>query len=262
MARARNIKPAFFKNELLGQADPFLSLLFISLWTLADREGRLEDRPLRIKAETFPYRDVSDFNGYLTQLEQHGFIERYKVGDSAIIQIVNFRKHQAPHNTEKPSELPEKPIDTPITVKATLDTDGSTQAKRPDSLIPDSLIPDSLNTDSLIADSRQAAKKSAHTMLTELGVEDQPAKDWLTIRKAKRAPLTQTALDDLVREAGKAGISVNEAVTICARRSWQGFNASWDWKGRGSVVATESANDQAREAARKRLFGEEEHAAI
>jgi hypothetical protein len=142
MARSRNIKPAFFKNEILGQADPYLSLLFVSLWTLADRDGRLEDRPLRIKAETFPYREVSDFNGYLTQLEQHGFIERYKVGELAIIQVVNFRKHQAPHNTEKASELPEKPIDSLVTVKPPLKDVGLTQAKRPDSLNTDSLIPD------------------------------------------------------------------------------------------------------------------------
>lgn len=142
MARARNIKPAFFKNEILGVADPLLSLLFASLWTLADRQGRLEDRPLRIKAETFPYREIPDFNGYLTQLEQHGFIERYKVGDLAIIQVVHFRKHQAPHNTEKASELPEKPMDMPITVKQPLLDVKITQAKRPDSLIPDSLIPD------------------------------------------------------------------------------------------------------------------------
>lgn len=100
-----------------------------------------------------------------------------------------------------------------------------------------------------------APKKNAKTMLSELGVEDQTAKDWLEIRKAKRAPLTQTALDDLVREAGKAGITVNEAVTICARRSWQGFNASWDWQGKG-VRAGEQDKDQAREGARARLFGE------
>jgi len=30
-------------------------LLYPGLWMLADREGRLEDRPLRIKAEILPY---------------------------------------------------------------------------------------------------------------------------------------------------------------------------------------------------------------
>jgi hypothetical protein len=49
MARARNIKPAFFKNEQLVELGMSTRLLFIGLWCLADREGRLEDRPKRIK---------------------------------------------------------------------------------------------------------------------------------------------------------------------------------------------------------------------
>jgi len=145
MARARNIKPSIFKNELLGQADPMLTILFTSLWTLADREGRLEDRPLRIKAETFPYRDLPLFNGYLTELQQLGFIDRYSVDGKAIIQIINFFKHQSPHSTEKVSELPENHHPEPITVKEPLSNGEVTKQERPDSLIPDSLnlIPDS-----------------------------------------------------------------------------------------------------------------------
>lgn len=145
MARARNIKPGLFKNEVLGTADPFITLLFEGLWILADREGRLEDRPLRIKAELFPYRENFDINGYLTVLERFGFIERYKVDQQAVIQIAKFHKHQSPHVTEKPSELPAKPEGY---VALPLDNGAITEA-----LPPDSLIPDSLNTDSLIPDS-------------------------------------------------------------------------------------------------------------
>lgn len=143
--RARNIKPALFKNELLGVADPLLTILFQGLWCLADREGRLEDRPLRIKAEIFPYRENLDVNGYLTVIERLGFIRRYSADGIAIIQVVNFLKHQAPHKTERPSTLPKYPeesIDYKITVKAPLSNDGLTAALPPDSLIPDSLIPD------------------------------------------------------------------------------------------------------------------------
>ena len=43
MARARNIKPALFKNEILGVADPLCTLTFQGLWMLADRDGRLEN---------------------------------------------------------------------------------------------------------------------------------------------------------------------------------------------------------------------------
>lgn len=165
MARARNIKPALFKNEILGIEDPLLTLLFINLWCLADREGKLEDRPLRIKAETFPYRENIDINGYLTKLSQHGFIRRYSVGGVAVIQVIKFKDHQSPHNTEKASSLPDYDpnyIDNKeqnsLTVKQPLNDSELTEAKRPDSLIPDSLIPDllipdSLNTDSLIPDS-------------------------------------------------------------------------------------------------------------
>ena len=150
MARARNIKPSLFKNEILGVADPLLTLLFESLWCLADKEGRLEDRPLRIKAETFPYRDNLDVNGYLTELQRLGFILRYAESGKAVIHVLEFKKHQSPHNTEKPSVLPAYNEKTSIihgvqtlTVKPPLK---DSELTAPLALIPDSLnlIPDSV----------------------------------------------------------------------------------------------------------------------
>lgn len=106
MARARNIKPGLFKNEVLGVADPLLTILFQGLWVLADREGRLEDRKLRIKAEIFPYRDGVDVDSLLNWLMNEGFILRYETNGSKYIQITNFKKHQNPHKNESPSEIP------------------------------------------------------------------------------------------------------------------------------------------------------------
>lgn len=51
--------------------------------------------------------------------------------------------------------------------------------------------------------------------------------DFLAIRKAKRAPLTATALEGIEREAGKAGLSLEQALRECCTRGWQGFNAEW-----------------------------------
>lgn len=150
MARARNIKPSFFKNELLGQADPLVGMLFISLWTLADKSGRLEDRPLRIKAETFPYRENIDINGYLTELVSLGFIERYEANGLKIIEVLNFTKHQTPHSTEKPSELPAKPVNKPLPDDVPLNNESASVNGHINVLIPDSLllIPDSLGEQS------------------------------------------------------------------------------------------------------------------
>jgi uncharacterized protein YdaU (DUF1376 family) len=51
--------------------------------------------------------------------------------------------------------------------------------------------------------------------------------DFLAIRKAKRSPLTDTALEGIAREAAKAGMTLAEALTLCCERGWQGFNAGW-----------------------------------
>lgn len=51
--------------------------------------------------------------------------------------------------------------------------------------------------------------------------------DFLILRKAKKLPITQTALDGIKREAEKAGLSLNEVITICCERGWGGFKADW-----------------------------------
>lgn len=107
MARARNIKPGFFKNYDLADLGPYAQLLFAGLWCLADKEGRLEDKPRFIKAEIFPYYDC-DVNGELTQLARLGFIHRYQADGMDLIEIANFVEHQSPHHTEKASKLPSR----------------------------------------------------------------------------------------------------------------------------------------------------------
>ena len=108
MSRARNIKPSFFKNEVLAQCSAHARLTFIGLWGLADREGRLEDRPLRIKAELLPYENC-DMGKLLDELSAGGFIKRYSASNGTnieYIQIVTFSKHQNPHIKEGVSTIP------------------------------------------------------------------------------------------------------------------------------------------------------------
>ena len=106
MARARNIKPSIMDNEELADLSPLTRLLFVYLWMLADREGRLEDRPKRIAAQALAYDRKADVNTMLTDLERTGFISRYSACHMACIQILSFPRHQTPHGTERDSSLP------------------------------------------------------------------------------------------------------------------------------------------------------------
>jgi len=116
--RARNIKPGFFKNEDLSECDPLARILFAGLWCMADRKGRLEYRPKRIKAELLPY-DSCEVVELLQQLERKGFLICYKISNSEIsyIQVVNFTKHQNPHCAEKNSTIPAPGENSPSTVQ-------------------------------------------------------------------------------------------------------------------------------------------------
>jgi len=107
MARARNIKPSFFANDQLGELPALARLLFIGLWGLADRKGKVADRPRRIKAEVLPYDDC-DVDVFLNLLAPE-FIARYNVDGISCIQILNFVKHQKPHPKEAESDLPNMP---------------------------------------------------------------------------------------------------------------------------------------------------------
>lgn len=106
MARSRNIKPSFFMNEDIIELPYEARLLFIGLWILADREGRLENRPKKIKMSLFPADDINVAE-QLENISKYGFIEFYNVDGTDVIQIVNFVKHQNPHGLEKDSELPD-----------------------------------------------------------------------------------------------------------------------------------------------------------
>ncbi|MDO8455510.1 MAG: hypothetical protein Q7T07_01195 [Burkholderiaceae bacterium] len=148
MARSRNIKPGFFTNDVLGELPALTRLLFAGIWTLCDREGRLEDRPKKIRAEVLPY-DVCDPEEMLESLEKAGFIQRYVAEGVRVIQVLAWHKHQKPHLKEVASTLPppdgftEKSAPAPSQNSASTDLEQCEGEPLPEQagLIPSSLIP-------------------------------------------------------------------------------------------------------------------------
>lgn len=66
---------------------------------------------------------------------------------------------------------------------------------------------------------------SARSLLSD--ISDELFNDFERTRKAKRAPITKTAVDGIRREAAKAGVSIDIAIRTCCERGWQSFKADW-----------------------------------
>lgn len=105
MARTRSLKPSFFANDLLAECDPMARLLFAGLWTIADRDGRMEYRPRRIKGALFPY-DNCDIEQLVSQLAARGFVVVYRARGMNVLAIPTFGEHQRCHPDERSDELP------------------------------------------------------------------------------------------------------------------------------------------------------------
>lgn len=134
MARIRYLKPDFFKDEDIKDLPYDIRLFFQGLWCQADKSGRLEDRPERLKVEIMPYENKFDVEKALQILEKpkrashRPFIVRYKINEDSYIQILSWGKHQKPHHTETESIIPPPPEsvleqlnNAQITVKEPLD---------------------------------------------------------------------------------------------------------------------------------------------
>ena len=74
---------------------------------------------------------------------------------------------------------------------------------------------------------KKGAKRSKTTAARPDDVSEEVWADYQTLRKAKRAPITDTVIKGLRREAEAAGITLEAAMTFCIERGYQGFKADW-----------------------------------
>ena len=136
--RARNIKPGFFTNELLATSEPLYAWVYAGMWCMADREGRLEDRPRHIHLSINPGRAFEGTVESLDWLIGNGFVRRYSVAGVGYLEILAFTKHQNPHGNESPRFPPPNGADEPARMnpEATADVgvaghDARSMPKRP-----------------------------------------------------------------------------------------------------------------------------------
>ena len=63
--------------------------------------------------------------------------------------------------------------------------------------------------------------------ITPEGVSKEVFNDYLKLRKGLKAPVTDTAIKGLVREAQKANMSLEQVMVLCCQNGWRGFKAEW-----------------------------------
>ena len=76
-------------------------------------------------------------------------------------------------------------------------------------------------------DKKKNKKEKSQSLEKPEDVTDTTWNDFSLLRNKLKAPLTQTALNAIRKEAEKAGISLEEALSTCCMRGWRGFKASW-----------------------------------
>ncbi len=221
MARARNIKPGFFLNDELAEIEPLGRLLFIGLWQIADREGRIEDRPKKIKAAVLPY-DECNVDKLLHDLHNAQFIIRYQVDGQNYIQIANFSKHQNPHPKEAASIIPafnEKQL------KSNLKATDLQVTKNAESLLlnPESLLPLNETSDKLSSDDDE--KK---------GEIEKPRSPFKTLKQQQRFDTFWKAYPRK-KNKGQAEntwikINPNDELLVLILKSIEQAKKSSDWK--------------------------------
>mgnify|MGYP007069471196 CR=1 FL=1 len=93
--------------------------------------------------------------------------------------------------------------------------------------------------------------------LLSLGVSDVVIADFIAMRKARRAPVTETVVKGIQREASKARIALSDALSMCCERGWQSFKAEWLERERMATHGPRiSQRDMNQEAIARSLFGQ------
>lgn len=247
--RARNLKPGIFKNELLAVADPLYTVIFEGLWCMADREGRLDDKPVKIHIEINPCRPFETTERSLAWLAENGFIVRYEVGQSRYIQVITFKDHQNPHQKEPASKIPAPQSST----SPAPDSPGARTGQAPDehkcgpadSLFSDSgfRTPDSPSpipvTATPVADACEPEAVGFHTVRehypTFTGRQDWISAQHYAIQRVERDGLSWVDLVDAVKRyrayCDSGGVSGPQFV-LTPGKFFSGADRPWmqEWK--------------------------------
>jgi hypothetical protein len=209
----------------LGTNGPWEALVtFQQLIVLADKDGCVDFTiPAIVRRTTIPQHIIEKGIAVLllpdpdsrTPDDEGKRIVLLSEGRNWGWRIVNYAKYRAIRSDEERREYHRSyyhEVRKPKAMAASTDSQ------------PDSNASISSIDSTKAVSSKQKKKEESNGLLTHAalvgqGVDEKVARDWLTIRKAKRAPLTETAWDTIKAEAvQRSGLKMSSKLLILGQR--------------------------------------------
>jgi hypothetical protein len=200
----RYLKPGVRDSEAIDNLSPQAEILFYRLLVTVDDFGRFDARPAMIKAQCFPIKDsisISKCKDLLDELNNKGLIYIYEAGGKLNLMMCKWDNVPRAKESKYPA-----PTDVCLHLHTSVNQ---------------------VNTDAPLTVTETKTETKTKTVEAPEGVSPEVWQDWLQLRKAKKAPVTQTVVNSATKEAEKAGMSLNAFLTIWCARGSQGLQAEW-----------------------------------
>lgn len=204
----RIVREAILSSEPVASLGWPEEVFYRRLMSIVDDFGRYEANPQLLRSRCYPLQTdavrVTDISRWLAACQKAGLILDYAVQGKRYLQLEKFGQQQ-----RTDSKYPAPPSSDIAC----------------NHLLADAHLDVSVSVFEDVVVIEGDKKRSRAT--TPDGVSDSVWKDFLQIRKAKKAPMTDTALAGIAREADKAGLTLQRAIEISCERGWQSFKADW-----------------------------------
>lgn len=211
----RILREAILSSAAVAMLKPAEEVFYRRLMSIVDDYGRHEAHPQLLKSKCYPLAEhvkSNDVSLWLQACKSAGLIAHYQSGGKDYLEIFKFQQQVR------------------------------SKSKCPDPTGDDICVSDAKQ---VIANAHLgvcvfegvSVNTSASADMFE-GINEQIVKDFKILRKSKKAPITETALKAIRREAEKAGVTFEKALEHCCEKSWVGFKAEWYNRDRAEQAQT------------------------
>jgi len=207
----RLLREDILTSERVDQLDAPAEVFYRRLMSKVDDYGLYDARPAILRSQLYALRldrvREADIARWIAACEKAGLIALYEVTAKPYLQMLDTR-WSARSEPKFPLRTPENSCKQLKTVAPVF------------GVVDEGVVGD-------VVGGKRTRKRGAPAFPKPDDVDDQVWQDWLQLRKAKRAPVTTTALEGARAEAKKADMPLEDFLRVWCRRGSQGLEAEW-----------------------------------